>query len=96
MSKGNILLYRGDFILAPVAYETNNLFLHALLDTPFTQRHGNHHPRIVQEFGDLRCTGDPFCFVWKCTFKGSPLALRRHMNRFHGIRFRRLSRSALP
>ncbi|GMF22955.1 unnamed protein product [Phytophthora lilii] len=43
MSKGDILLYRGDFILAPVAYETSNLCLHAYLDTPFTERSASHH-----------------------------------------------------
>jgi hypothetical protein len=97
LNKGDILLIRGDFIIAPVGYDTNHICLHAYLDSPVSERPHDHHPRLVREVDDTRrITGDPFCFVWNCTFKGSAVAILRHIHRFHGIHFRRLVRRARP
>ncbi|GMF31939.1 unnamed protein product [Phytophthora lilii] len=94
MNKGDILLYRGDFIIAPVAYTTNNVCIHAYLDTPFSHRDQDHHLQVVQEVINNHFVDDDFCFVYNCTFYGRHVAIRRHMNRYHGIRFQRLPRSA--
>jgi hypothetical protein len=95
MDKGDILLIRGDFIIAPVGYDTNHICLHAYLDSPVSERPPDHHPRLVRVIDDTRrITEDPFCLVWNCTFKGSAVVLRRHVTRFHGIRFRRMVRQA--
>ncbi|KAE9265245.1 hypothetical protein PR003_g32520 [Phytophthora rubi] len=44
LSKGDVVLFRGDFILAPVGYDTNNICLHAYLDSPFYERPHDHAP----------------------------------------------------
>ncbi|KAE8882129.1 hypothetical protein PF005_g27786 [Phytophthora fragariae] len=96
LSKGDIVLFRGDFILAPVGYDTNNICLHAYLDSPFYDRPDDHRPTVVTEIDDTRGIDDPSCIVWNCTFKGTPLSLRRHLNRYHGIRFQRTARHLEP
>ncbi|KAE9010625.1 hypothetical protein PR001_g16122 [Phytophthora rubi] len=84
------------FILASVGYDTNNICLHAYLDSPFYDRPDDHHPTVVPEIDDSRGIDDPFCIVWNCTFKGTPLSLRRHLNRYHGIRLQRTARHLEP
>ncbi|KAE9279446.1 hypothetical protein PR003_g28232 [Phytophthora rubi] len=96
LNKGDIVLFRGDFILASVGYDTNNICLHAYLDSPFYDRPDDHHPTVVPEIDDSRGIDDPFCIVWNCTFKGTPLSLRRHLNRYHGIRLQRTARHLEP
>ncbi|KAE8964759.1 hypothetical protein PF010_g30267 [Phytophthora fragariae] len=96
LSKGDIVLFRGDFILAPVGYDTNNICLHAYLDSSFYNRPDDHRPTVVPVIDDTRGIDDPFCIVWNCTFKGTPLSLCRHLNRYHGIRFQRTARHLEP
>ncbi|KAE8904601.1 hypothetical protein PF002_g19364 [Phytophthora fragariae] len=93
VNKGDILLIRGDFVIAPVGYDTTHICLHAYLDSPLSERPQDHHPQLVRVIDDTRrITDDPFCLVWNCTFKGNAVSLRRHVIRFHGIRFRRMVR----
>ncbi|KAE9277383.1 hypothetical protein PF008_g28868 [Phytophthora fragariae] len=97
VNKVDILLIRGDVIIAPVGYDTNHICLHAYLDStldsPLSERPQDHHPQLVRVIDDTRrITDDPFCLVWNCTFKGNAVSLRRHVIRFHGIRFRRMVR----
>ncbi|KAE8959711.1 hypothetical protein PR001_g30626, partial [Phytophthora rubi] len=47
----------------------------------------DHRPTVVTEIDDTRGIDVRSCIVWNCTFEGTPLSLRRHLNRFHGIRF---------
>ncbi|KAE8976253.1 hypothetical protein PR002_g25362 [Phytophthora rubi] len=96
LNKGDIFLFRGDFILAPVGYDSNNICLHAYLDSPFYERPHDHRPTVVTEIGDTRGIDDPSCIVENCTFEGTPLSLRRHLIRFHGIRFQRAARLLEP
>ncbi|KAE8897989.1 hypothetical protein PF005_g14784 [Phytophthora fragariae] len=96
LNKGGIFLFRGDFILAPVGYDSNNICLHAYLDSPFYERPHDHRPTVVTEIGDTRGIDDPSCIVKNCTFEGTPLSLRRHLIRFHGIRFQRAARLLEP
>jgi hypothetical protein len=96
LSKGDIVLFRGDFILAPVGYDSTNICLHAYLDSPTSDRPGDHHPTVVAAIDDTRTVQDPFCIVWNCNFNGTPLSLRRHLNRYHGIRFQHAPRHIEP
>ncbi|KAE8966334.1 hypothetical protein PR001_g28342 [Phytophthora rubi] len=95
LNKGDIVLFRGDFILAPVGYDSNNICLHAYLDSPFYDRSDDHCPTVVPEIDDTRGIDDPFCIVRNCTFKATPLSLRR-LNRYHGIRFQLTARHLEP
>ncbi|EGZ10189.1 hypothetical protein PHYSODRAFT_338863 [Phytophthora sojae] len=88
LRKGDIFVYRGDLSFAPVGSETNSVCLHPFLDTPTSDRSPDHQPVIVPALDDTVCSDDPFCFMWNGTFRGSgKLAMRRHLNRFHGFRF---------
>lgn len=57
------LFFRGDFILAPVGYETNNICFHAYLASPFSDRPVEHHPSVVAAINDTRTIEGPFSFV---------------------------------
>ncbi|KAE8901340.1 hypothetical protein PF003_g14441 [Phytophthora fragariae] len=88
LNKGDVFVYRGDLIFAPVGNDTNNVCIHAYLDTPTSDRLENHQPIIVPTVNDTARTDDPFCFAWNCTFRGTgTIAVRHHLNRFHGFRF---------
>ncbi|KAE8984673.1 hypothetical protein PR001_g23104 [Phytophthora rubi] len=56
----------------------------------------DHLPTVVTEIDDTRGIDDPSCIVWNCTFEGTPLSLRRHLNRYHGISFQRTARHLEP
>ncbi|KAE9274353.1 hypothetical protein PR003_g29634 [Phytophthora rubi] len=49
----------------------------------------DHRTTVVTEIDDTRGIDRPSCIVGNCTFEGTPLSLRRHLIRFHGIRFQR-------
>ncbi|KAE9267444.1 hypothetical protein PR003_g31771, partial [Phytophthora rubi] len=93
LHKGDVFVYRGDLIFAPVTNDdTNNVYLHAYLDTPMLERLENHQPVIVQTVNDTVRMDDPFCFVWDCKFRAADIiGVRRHLNRFHGFRFHHTS-----
>ncbi|KAE9305795.1 hypothetical protein PR003_g21399 [Phytophthora rubi] len=63
---------------------------------PHYDRPGDHRPTVVTEIDDTRGIDDPSCIVWDCTFEGTPLSLRRHLNRYHGIRFQPTARHLEP
>jgi hypothetical protein len=96
LNKGDVVIFRGDFIFAPVGYDSTNICLHAYLDSPVSDRPDDHHPTVVAAIDDTRPIEDPFCIVWNCKFKGTPLSLRRHLNRYHGIRFQHAPRHIEP
>jgi hypothetical protein len=97
LNKGDNLLLRGDFIYAPVGYQMNKVCVQAYLDSLVFERHENHMPHLVPTIDDTVGVNDPFWFVWNCGHKAnSPAALRRHVNRHHGIRFKQVSRHQEP
>ncbi|KAE8910479.1 hypothetical protein PF003_g5128 [Phytophthora fragariae] len=93
LHKGDVFVYRGDLIFAPVTNDdANNVYLHAYLDTPTSERLENHQPDIVPTVNDTAGMEDPFCFVWDCKFWAADIiGVRRHLNRFHGFRFHHTS-----
>ncbi|KAE8970895.1 hypothetical protein PR001_g27066 [Phytophthora rubi] len=66
------------------------------VETSFSRLSDDHRPTVVTEIDDTRGIDDPSCIVWNSTFKGTPLSLRRHLNRSHGIRFQRAARHLEP
>ncbi|KAG1691048.1 hypothetical protein DVH05_027330 [Phytophthora capsici] len=89
LSKGDMMLFRGDLVYKPVGYERKNICVHGYMEpTDYIRDHG-HHPRVLNVVDDDNITQDPFCFLWRCQFRGTSLAsVRKHINRFHRIRFR--------
>ncbi|KAE8969333.1 hypothetical protein PR002_g27464 [Phytophthora rubi] len=63
---------------------------------PHYDRPHDHRPTVVTEIDDTRGIDRPICIVENCTFEGTPLSLRRHLIRFHGIRFQRAARHLEP
>ncbi|KAE8904572.1 hypothetical protein PF005_g30507 [Phytophthora fragariae] len=63
---------------------------------PYYDSPDDHRPTVVTEIDDTRGIGVRSCIVWNCTIKGTPPSLRRHLNRFHGIRFQRAARHLEP
>ncbi|KAE8976418.1 hypothetical protein PR002_g25316 [Phytophthora rubi] len=63
---------------------------------PYYDRTDDHRPTVVTEIDDTRGIDVQSCIVWNCTFEGTPLSLRRHLNRFHDIRFQRAARHLEP
>ncbi|KAG3141666.1 hypothetical protein PI124_g16196 [Phytophthora idaei] len=78
-----------------VGYETNNVFLHAYLDSLISVCPQPHYPILVSTADNNAVIEDPFCFVWNYTFtdKGA-MAMRRHLNKLHRFRFHALSTAA--
>ncbi|KAG3013948.1 hypothetical protein PC121_g13734 [Phytophthora cactorum] len=74
--------------LRPDRYQTNRVVLHAYLDTPVFEQPEVRHPRMVIEYDDTVDHDSMFRFVWNCPFKASgDIALRKHLNHYHGIWF---------
>jgi hypothetical protein len=97
LNKGDLILLRGDFIYAPVGYTMNKICVHAYLDSPSYDRRENHQPVLVQTVDDSVGIENPFCFVWNCEYKAkNALAQRRHLNRYHSIRFKNVPRPEMP
>ncbi|KAE9262122.1 hypothetical protein PF008_g32685 [Phytophthora fragariae] len=63
---------------------------------PYYDSPDDHRPAVVTEIDDTRGIDVRSCIVWNCTFEGTPLCLRRHLNRFHGIRIQRAARHLEP
>jgi hypothetical protein len=90
LNKGDMILLRGDFIYATAGYETNNLIVHAYLDTPNYQRdEEGSDPHLVAVVDDVTVADEsPFCYVHNCPFVASGVtSLRRHFNRYHSFFF---------
>ncbi|OWZ07248.1 hypothetical protein PHMEG_00020378 [Phytophthora megakarya] len=94
LNKGDMILFRGDLVYKPVGYSHKNVCLHGVLRPPEYEQAPQHHPHVVTLVDDTIVQQDPFCFVWRCQFRGNDLtSVRKHMNRFHHIRFRNHRRS---
>ncbi|KAE9088084.1 hypothetical protein PF005_g25767 [Phytophthora fragariae] len=90
VNKGDILLISS--LRRSATTPTTSVFTLAFVGT---SSRSSHHPQLVRVIDDTRrITDDPFCLVWNCTFKGNAVSIRRHVIRFHGIRFRRMVRRA--
>ncbi|KAE9191699.1 hypothetical protein PF004_g21531 [Phytophthora fragariae] len=89
-------LYR-DFLTVPLGADIVDV---SSLSRPIVVPHydcpHDHRPTVVTEIDDTRGIDDPSCIVWNCTFEGTPMSLRRHLIRFHGIRFQRAARHLEP
>ncbi|KAL3667535.1 hypothetical protein V7S43_007090 [Phytophthora oleae] len=83
LNKGDMFLFRGDFIYSPAGYLTSNLFVHGFLDSPFYPRNiGINEPLLVAVIDDQSIFDDLFCFVHNCDFVATgAMSLRRHLNR---------------
>ncbi|KAG3150749.1 hypothetical protein PC128_g23103 [Phytophthora cactorum] len=94
---GDVLVYRGDLIFGPVGYETNNVFLHAYLESLIPACPQPHYPILVPTADNNAVIEDPFCFVWNYTFtdKGA-MAMRRHLNKLHRFRFQHPPHPVMP
>jgi hypothetical protein len=89
--KGDIILFRGDFVHAPAGYDINNICAHCYLDTPFYQRgHEGSDRRLVPVIDDISAVDDLFCYVHNYHFVATGTnSLRKHLNRFHSFFFAR-------
>ncbi|KAG6958775.1 hypothetical protein JG688_00010364 [Phytophthora aleatoria] len=75
--KGDIIMLRGDFIYFTAGYETNNLVVHAYLDTTSYLRDVERaEPHIVNySDGVSTVADDPLCYIHNCRRCGSiPIA----------------------
>ncbi|KAG6942544.1 hypothetical protein JG688_00018057 [Phytophthora aleatoria] len=71
LNKGDIFMFRGDLIYAPVGYPATNLCLHGHLDTPAFERPEDHQPHMMSMVDDTNGRDEPFCFcVWGGGFLG--------------------------
>ncbi|KAE9304276.1 hypothetical protein PF008_g22006 [Phytophthora fragariae] len=70
--------------------------LYGPIVVPYYDSPDDHRPTVVIEIDATRGIDIRSCIVWNCTFEGTPLYLRRHLNRFHGIRFQRAARHLEP
>ncbi|KAG6942799.1 hypothetical protein JG687_00018850, partial [Phytophthora cactorum] len=92
LNKGDLIMLRGDFMYARVAYRANHACAHAYIDTSLFLRPTYQPPDIVALIDDIRLMDDLFCFVWNCPLNGLNMtSLRRHLNRFHGMFFKNRS-----
>lgn len=88
LNKGDLILFRGDFIFSLVGYQRNNVCVHGILDTPRYTRQVTHLPEFVAVEDDTRPADERSCFVWNCPFRSSGAdSLRKHLNRYHGMFF---------
>jgi len=85
-----MIMRRGYFIYATAGYESNNLVLHAYLDTPqYLWEVEGTEPHLVAVVDDIFVPDDnPFCYVYNFPFVAtSTTSLRKHMSRFHSFFF---------
>jgi hypothetical protein len=88
LNKGDIVIFRGDYMYAGAGGEANNVLVHTYLDTPHFARLQYQPPEIMEVLDDTRDVDEVFCFVWKCPFiAGTKCSLHKHLNRYHGFHF---------
>ncbi|KAG3006767.1 hypothetical protein PC121_g16112 [Phytophthora cactorum] len=86
LNKGDIVMFRGDFIYSPVGYSSPNVCLQAYLDMPGYERDELHQPQLVPCINNDKSMRDDdrFCFAWRCEYVGTGAhCVRKHLNRFH-------------
>ncbi|ETI40774.1 hypothetical protein F443_13938 [Phytophthora nicotianae P1569] len=89
LNKGDLILMRGDFIYARAGSRSNNVCVHASVDSALYERPLYQPPEFVTLVDDTRWIEEHFCFVWNCPFRGTGQhSLRRHLNRYHKMVFR--------
>ncbi|ETM99739.1 hypothetical protein PPTG_18496 [Phytophthora nicotianae INRA-310] len=89
LNKGDLILMGGDFIYARAGSRSNNVCVHASVDSALYERPLYQPPEFVTLVDDTRWIEEHFCFVWNCPFRGTGQhSLRRHLNRYHKMVFR--------
>ncbi|KAG6947446.1 hypothetical protein JG688_00015552, partial [Phytophthora aleatoria] len=65
LNKGDILMFRDDFIYSPVGYSSPNVCLHAYLDMPVYERDELHQTQLVPYINNdkPKRDDDRFCFA---------------------------------
>jgi hypothetical protein len=91
LNKGDMMLFRGDYIYSPAGNQTNSFLLHGYLDTPYYLREfEGEDANLVAVIEDRAVIDDLFCYVYDCPFVASGVnSLRKHLRRYHSFVFGR-------
>ncbi|KAG6972159.1 hypothetical protein JG688_00004117 [Phytophthora aleatoria] len=101
LNKGDILMFRGDFIYPAVGYSRPNVCLHAYLGVPGYERDEFHQPQLVPYINNdvyiCKQDDDRFCFAWRCEYvRTGAHCVRKHLNQFHGFCLQESQRTYAP
>ncbi|KAL3656482.1 hypothetical protein V7S43_018629 [Phytophthora oleae] len=88
LDKGDIIMFRGDFMHALAGFDINNICAHCYLDTLFYLEGSDR--KLAPVIDDMSAIDDLFCYIYNCHFVASGTnSLRKHLNRFHNFFFAR-------
>ncbi|OWY94692.1 hypothetical protein PHMEG_00035505, partial [Phytophthora megakarya] len=84
LNKGDIILFRGDYLFGAAGSAATNVVVQAFLDMPLYLRPTNSMPHFVDFRDDTRDVDDIFCYVYMCPFVATDQrSLQQHLNRYH-------------